>query len=157
MMGFLRYHFYIMESCYACVFSRLPRAGDITLGDFWRCPEPWQDKRGVSVVFANTPAGLRALEALAVTERIVLEPTDLETATKENPRAVTGKRNVPKFRRAFLKGVVAGRDFRALSSEYFSKAQWRSRRSRFFRSDAKPEFLAEAARRRFGRSEKKQA
>jgi len=150
---------YMMTSCHACMFARLPRAGDITLGDFWGCPEQWNDQRGVSVALANTPAGLRALEALARSGRIVLEPAELPTATKGNPRLVTGVYAMPENRRAFLNGVIVGKSFRTLKSKYFPKAvpKWRAWWSLFGDSDAKLEFLANAVLRRLGRLRKTQA
>jgi len=127
--GFCQHRLYVMEACHACPFARLPRAGDITLGDFWGCPDQWNDKRGVSVALANTPAGLHALELLAQSGRIVLEPADLATATKGNPRLVTGEFPISTNRRAFLDDMIAGKKFRYLMSKYFPGKQktWRSR------------------------------
>ena len=140
------YRLYMMTACHVCVFARLPRAGDITLGDFWGCPEQWNDQRGVSVALANTPGGLRALEALVCSGRIVLEPAELATVTKGNHRLVTGEYAMPKNRRAFLNGVIAGKEFRSLKSKYFPKAasKWRSWWSLFRGTDAKLEFLTKS-------------
>jgi coenzyme F420-reducing hydrogenase beta subunit len=147
--GFCALHLFMMASCYSCSFACVPRVGDITIGDFWGCPEQWKDKRGVSVALANTPAGLQALQALANSGRIVLEPSDLASAVKGNPRLVTGVWAMPKNRRSFLDGVVAGKSFRRLISKYFPKpaSKWRVWWSCFRSADAKRVFLAHTVQR----------
>jgi hypothetical protein len=151
--GFCIHHLYMMESCHACAFARLPRAGDVTLGDFWRCPEQWYDKRGVSLVLANTSAGLHALESVMCSGRIVLEPVDLFTATNSAQRIVSGNRAIPELRRTFLDGVIVGKGFGVLQSAYFPKpvSLWRDRWSRFCNSDRKLSFLFDSVRRRLVR------
>lgn len=130
--GFVLHHLYLMESCYSCVFSQIPRSGDITLGDFWGCPEKWLDAKGVSVVLASTSAGIVALNALAMSKRIVLEPTDFFTATKHNQRAVCGEHRFAKNRRAFLDGIIGGQGFGALVAVYFPKPSFLKRCADFF-------------------------
>jgi coenzyme F420-reducing hydrogenase beta subunit len=152
--GSQAYRLYMMPACHRCTFARLPRAGDITLGDFWGCPEQWNDKRGVSVALANTSPGLRALESLARSGRIVLEPVDFVTASKGNPRLLSGEYAMPESRRGFLDGIIAGKDFKTLQAQYFPKADWWSR---FCGSDAKLRFIANTLLRRLGRLRKTQA
>ena len=55
--AFQVHHLILMKSCHDCRFQGGPRPGDITLGDFWRVPERWNDQRGVSVILANSDAG----------------------------------------------------------------------------------------------------
>lgn len=117
--GFAGHHLYVMESCHQCPFARLPRGGDITLGDFWGCPEPWNDSRGVSVILANTMSGMRALEDVRASGRINLKPTDLTTATEKNPRAISGVYLMPCDRRAFLDDFARGYRFAQLKARYF--------------------------------------
>lgn len=53
--------------CTECPFKKTERAGDITIGDYWRiekaAPEMHDDK-GVSLVLVNNEAGARAFEAV---------------------------------------------------------------------------------------------
>ena len=53
-------------SCYQCPFCDSKRVGDITIGDFWgiesALPE-LDDVRGVSLVYAVTEKGQKALDA----------------------------------------------------------------------------------------------
>lgn len=139
--GFAGLHLYVMESCHQCPFARLPRVGDITLGDFWGCPEQWDDRRGVSVVFANTPAGMSALEGIHVSGRIHLAPTDLTTATAKNPRATAGDYPIPSNRRIFLDGLSKGYSFAQLQASYFP-TRWHLWWNSFRRSHSKVRFLA---------------
>jgi len=44
----------LRESCYDCKFSRIPRVGDITLGDFWGVPRHIRNKTGTSAIVANS-------------------------------------------------------------------------------------------------------
>ena len=139
--GFLAYNLYVMESCHQCLFAHLPRVADITIGDFWGCPEPWEDRRGVSVVLVNSPAGLIAIESLDASGRITLKPTDIATATAKNPQAASGGYPIPSNRRAFLDGLARGDRFVQLKARYFP-TRWQLLWSSFRRSNSKLRFLA---------------
>lgn len=144
--GFAVEHLYLMEACHDCEFSHLPRWADITLGDFWGCPEEWYDRRGVSVALANTPAGLRAIESLASAGRIALEATDLATATERNPRATGGAFPVPGARRLFLDGISRGESFTRLAHKFYPsrlKLAWRA----FRNSNSKTRYIVELVKR----------
>lgn len=60
-------NFALRPSCAECRFASCVRVGDITLGDYWGIenihPE-FDDDIGVSVVFANSPNGVKALAAI---------------------------------------------------------------------------------------------
>lgn len=75
--------------CHSCPFAKLPRSGDLTLGDFWGVPVPRHNERGVSVVLASTKRGAEALEGLRNTGAVTLFPSDLRTATASNPRLIS--------------------------------------------------------------------
>lgn len=88
----------LRSSCNNCPFASIPRFENITLGDFWGVPESLRDRRGVSVILANTKIGEDVLEVLKETKKIELIEVDYETATRHNPRVATGKRRIPKER-----------------------------------------------------------
>jgi coenzyme F420-reducing hydrogenase beta subunit len=151
--GFSVHHLYVMSSCYSCNFARIPRAGDITLGDFWGCPKELYDRRGVSVVLANTGRGLSAVECLACSGRIVLEPSDLATVVNGLPRLVTKQYYaVPSSRRAFLDGAVADQRFTTLRSLCFPEptTSWQVWRSRFKHMPERMSVLASKVSRHLG-------
>jgi len=83
----------------------LPRYEDITPDDFWGVPKELKDKKGVSVVIANTLKGLRLLNALKELDRIELVEVDMKTATQKDQESVI---NRPK-----------GMSFEELINKYF--------------------------------------
>lgn len=59
--------FSVRPHCQVCNYSRLPRQGDITLGDFWgvsKLDKRFADGKGTSIVTANSTRGLRMIETL---------------------------------------------------------------------------------------------
>ena len=74
MTGFL-YNFILRKSCTDCDFAKVPRQGDITIGDLWSASEmnldiPWE--KGISTVLINNERGRRLFdEAIGSTERTV--------------------------------------------------------------------------------------
>jgi len=100
--GFL-FNLYLRQSCYSCLFCSIPRFSDITLGDFWGVPKDLRDRRGVSVVIANSKKGEKILSDLLNLGRIELVEVPKEVATKGNPRIIDGKYAVPKERESILR------------------------------------------------------
>jgi coenzyme F420-reducing hydrogenase beta subunit len=88
-------NFYLRNSCYKCEFCRIPRLSDITLGDFWGAPEKLRDQKGVSLVIVNSIIGQKMLGTLLQLGRIKLVEVTLKTATKRNPRIITGEYKIP--------------------------------------------------------------
>lgn len=81
------------NSCYDCPFAAWPRQADVTLADFWgmrRFPE--EQERGVSLVVANTQAGIDLLQSIP---SLVLHPATWEEALPANPRIYEGKSQLP--------------------------------------------------------------
>lgn len=139
--GFAIHHLYLMHGCYACPFAQLPRVGDLTLGDFWGCPERWYDKRGVSLLLVNTPEGMAAIQPLQSRETLAVNAVSLQEAAEKNPRVVCGVLPIPRYRQLFLKGLVEGQSFQELQRKYFpNKLQilWRS----FQKNQHKVQFLS---------------
>ncbi|HDH43807.1 MAG TPA: 4Fe-4S dicluster domain-containing protein [Thermococcus sp.] len=85
--------------CYNCPFSRIPRQGDITLGDFWGVPEDLKDEKGVSIVLVNNKKGKDFLEKVEGLEKMEVS---LKLAAKSNKRIVSGDLSVPKAREKVL-------------------------------------------------------
>ena len=54
------------KSCYTCKYAKIPRQGDITIGDYWGVSPiehpQWPIQKGISAVLANTQKGRDALE-----------------------------------------------------------------------------------------------
>jgi coenzyme F420-reducing hydrogenase beta subunit len=75
--------------CHSCPFAKIPRVGDVTLGDFWGVPPEWKDERGVSLVVASTKRGLLAINDLRERGQITLFNTTLQVAAAANPRLLS--------------------------------------------------------------------
>ncbi len=77
----------LRPSCSRCPFARIPRVGDVTLGDFWkigsRKPFPEETKDGVSLILINSERGEK-LQRLAEGKMITF-PRDLDEALDGNP------------------------------------------------------------------------
>lgn len=85
------------KACGACPFSRLPRQGDVTLGDFWgieRHRPELKTARGLSVVLANNAKGTEALGRI-VGRLDVCEELPLSYATEVNKTIVHPYPNHP--------------------------------------------------------------
>ena len=70
----------LRKSCGDCPFARLPRQGDITIGDFWGVDKyypDYNDRKGTSVAVVNNDKGKALLEAiknrLGLCEEVPLE------------------------------------------------------------------------------------
>jgi coenzyme F420-reducing hydrogenase beta subunit len=93
MLAFLK-NLCLRKSCGKCPFNRLPRQGDLTIGDFWGVPNKFDDRRGTSVILANNPHGekllakispqLKLLKRATLAEALPGNPC-LDSSTTENP------------------------------------------------------------------------
>ena len=93
MLAFLK-NLCLRKSCGRCPFNKLPRQGDLTLGDFWGAPKKYDDLLGTSVVLANTPRGaellstirpqLKLLTKIKLSQALPSNPC-INSSTAENP------------------------------------------------------------------------
>ena len=86
---------FLNNICYDCPFSKIPRQGDITLGDFWGISKKLHDERGVSLLLINSKKGKKLVEFL---KNVELIQVTLDDVVKGNPRVISGKLNKPKLR-----------------------------------------------------------
>jgi coenzyme F420-reducing hydrogenase beta subunit len=116
----------LRESCYNCKFSRIPRVGDITLGDFWGVPNHMRNKTGTSAIVANSTKGLKILAKLEKENRIVLKAVDINTIARKNPRLLSGLIEMPKERSEYF-NCLSNKGFYAAYRKTV-KAIWLRRR-----------------------------
>lgn len=114
--GFL-INIYLARLCYNCPFSKVPRQGDITLGDFWGVPDKYKDEKGVSVVLVNSKKGEEIFFGLIKDKKIFAEQVSLETASKSNPRIISGEMKIPNEREQFFKDLDS-KSWRYLTRKY---------------------------------------
>jgi len=106
MFGFLRC-FYQNMPCYDCSFSKIPRVGDITLGDFWGIPENLKDERGVSIVLLNNEKGeafFRRVESVETVD-FTNDKEILDRLKVHQPRLFTGVYPVPPERNFIIREI----------------------------------------------------
>lgn len=71
-------------SCYSCPFARLPRQGDITLGDFWGVNDYYQNvdaSQGCSLILLNTIKGIKLWQDVNP-EMFYIESNEISAAAK---------------------------------------------------------------------------
>lgn len=115
-IGFLN-NLYINTPCYKCSHCSMPRAGDITLADYWGVPAHLKDDKGVSLVLSNNDKGDRVLEDLVRDKRIQCIESDLSIALKGNPRLTEGALELPGERERFFNDLDI-LDFDELREKY---------------------------------------
>lgn len=79
MQGFLA-DLYLRPSCYECTYRTGGNCSDLTIGDFWgfnSIAPDLDDDRGTSLVMANTPAGLQALNGLKILTDVTPQQMDV--------------------------------------------------------------------------------
>ena len=128
----LFYHFYLSnvclnDACYRCSFRLDDVYSDIRLGDFWG-PKYADDKRGVSLVTANTGKGRELLESLK--SDIVLEEVDASDLLAAQP---TRDIAVPEKRKAIMDMLQSGSSLRAIYWKYLMAGHVKSRLIHFFK------------------------
>lgn len=86
----LSQNFILRRSCGECRFNRLPRQGDLTIGDFWgvrKVKKAWDDRRGTSIVLENNAKGHTMLEAVSDRFKLLVS-TPLKKGIDGNPNIV---------------------------------------------------------------------
>jgi len=125
----------LRESCYHCKFSRIPRVGDITLGDFWGAPQHMRNEKGTSAIIANSEKGAQILVQLEKKGRITLTEVDTNAIAKKNRRLLSGFLPMAKERKEFL-DCLASKDMH-IAYKQFVKPIWLRRRLHFITHLAK--------------------
>lgn len=77
----------LRKSCFSCLYRRIPRVSDFTLGDLWGCEhvEPgWNDQAGVSLIILHTEKSEEIMNELNG-RQLFLKEIDGEKALKHNP------------------------------------------------------------------------
>ena len=122
LLGFLR-DYYLRPSCYTCIYAKLPRISDITLGDFWgvanRYPE-LDDDKGTSLLLINSNKGKCLLENCK--DSIYIFHCDLEHAIRGNP-CIVKPVNRPKLREKFFEDF-GNKDFEYVMKKYLNPPSW---------------------------------
>ncbi len=75
------------KSCSSCQFARVPRQGDLTIGDFWGISKKYDDRKGTSAILVSTEKGKRVLDDLSAkgSFKTLVEIPFYEAFGKRNP------------------------------------------------------------------------
>lgn len=122
--GFLN-DLYLRPSCYNCKYARIPRIGDITLGDFWGYEGELlvnNDNKGISMVVLSSKKGKELYDQIS--NRVIDEKSELQYCVRcsyhlTHPPKYNNKRE--EFMRDFVGGNV---DFVSLCKEYLYDSGW---------------------------------
>lgn len=94
------------SSCGECPFARIPRQGDITIGDFWginNINPDFNDKKGTSVVLLNNAKAMSLVDKIKEKAKL-FEKTELEGAVKGNSNLVSSP-SIHKSRNQFFRNL----------------------------------------------------
>ena len=113
------------ESCSSCPFAKVPRVGDITLGDFWGIetvnPAPEALSKGVSLLAVNSIKGADALRHSLPLIQVERREPDIVSAY--NPRFESPAAKNPQ-RDAFF-ALYEKRGYTAVYKKYLRVSLWR--------------------------------
>jgi len=99
------YHTAIMDNdvCKFCLFSRFPRQGDYSIGDFWgigKINPEYDDKIGTSLIMVNSTKGKKLLTKVKSTAKLFEPiPTDVAAETPNRLNTVEATYYPPQFQR----------------------------------------------------------
>lgn len=95
--------FVLNKACYNCPHARLPRVGDITLGDFWgdlQAMHPdWPIPDGVGSVLSNTKRGAKCLDMLQRISSITLHQVPFSELYQGQPYTYIRQTEKPPYLR----------------------------------------------------------
>jgi len=109
MNGFMK-NYFLRKSCYDCKFSKIPRQGDITLGDFWGVPKNYNDYNGISLVLLNNKKGEHLFDQMK--NEVSYKVLNVDIAYKKNNRLIAGNYSNLNERYNFF------RDYNSLGFDY---------------------------------------
>lgn len=115
-VGFLK-NLYLNTICYNCLFARLPRTGELTLGDFWGLDDNFDEKKGVSAVLVNNEEGELLFNKLINRGKITVFTTEIMTIAKGNVRLIDGRFQMPDAREKLLEDLNK-MDFNEIEEKY---------------------------------------
>ena len=101
LIGFLK-DYCLRPSCHDCSFCRLPRLGDISLGDLWGASKSFYSHYGVSCVLVNNNKALDLYNLLINDNSIKSESYPLEPMLRGNMRISAQQIEMPALRDRFL-------------------------------------------------------
>lgn len=119
-------------SCYECPFSKIPRLGELTLGDYWGVKRVFPNvdsKGGVSVVLVNNKKGESLFNRIK--ESLFIRESCLTDACKENGN-ITHHSEVPEIRKRVFQ-LLSERGYADLAKKEFRSPKYKSLKRKLYR------------------------
>lgn len=101
------------KSCSQCQFSRCPRQGDFSLGDFWGAKaydSTLNDNMGTSIMFLNNEKAKKVFENIDKTDMIRSADVALDIVAKKNPHTYRFPKANPD-RNSFMQALMKTNSF----------------------------------------------
>ena len=108
----------INSSCSDCMYNKIPRIADITVGDFWGVNQYNQDlnnNKGLSIVLINSLKGFEFYNK--VVESNISTEIPLDAVVKYNKNIVTSSKSHPK-RQDFFEDIKNGTSLKSCVKKY---------------------------------------
>jgi coenzyme F420-reducing hydrogenase beta subunit len=113
----------LRPSCYRCKFSKIPRASDLTLADFWgvqeHCPE-LDDNKGTSLVLVNSEKGVKWFDLCS--DKMIFKKVKPEKALSRN-RNATSSVKLPVNRKSYFEDLT-NHGFSYVESKYMKPSHF---------------------------------
>ena len=128
-VGFLD-NLYLRPSCYNCNFAKMPRIGDITLGDFWGYDGTLlkeNNNKGLSLVVLSSQKGESLYERIR--EKVIDEKVEQQYCVDRSYHLANAPKN-NNMRENFFRDIRDGMDFSSLCRKYiYSNKVWQEDKS----------------------------
>lgn len=122
-IGFLDGLFYT-ENCYSCMYAKIDRIGDLTIGDSWGTDLVDESENGVSLALCQNSKGKQLLD----NAELELFPVDIKKSIEANKQLKSPAKE-PTRRKCFFQDIKDGKRFR--------EATFKALPKRCFRQDVK--------------------
>lgn len=106
------------SACYTCQFNKLPRAADLSLGDFWgvdKYDQSMNDNKGLSIILVNSEKGQSWFNQIKTQE--LCKEIPLDFVIKNNPN-ICGSSKPHIQREEFFKDINNGKSLKECVKKY---------------------------------------
>lgn len=106
------------SACYTCQFNKLPRAADLSLGDFWgvdKYDQSMNDNKGLSIILVNSEKGQSRFNQIKTQE--LCKEIPLDFVIKNNPN-ICGSSKPHAKREEFFEDINNGKSLKECVKKY---------------------------------------
>lgn len=119
---------YVLNAaCYNCPHARLPRVGDMSLGDFWgdlrKLHPEWPISDGIGSLICNTQKGLRYFHELQEKRKIISYTVPFSELYEGQPKTYLRKNEIPTTLRSYILKKLSRKPISVVYSLLFDQEQ----------------------------------